>query len=180
MKLSSSRLPSSAAGRSWRSSRSVSSRRAGHKCPWRRAALILTLACLGGSLSSAQVQRARRLGCAMYPGPQISASSYPGDVQSADMDGDGSKDLVVREDGLGEVAVFLNSDGAFATESRYHTNGGYIALADLDGDGDVDVVSAEAASTNRVKLFRNQSNGRLVFAGYFPAGTLPSGVAVGD
>jgi len=92
----------------------------------------------------------------------LPASTYytgGGDVSSvivADLDGDGTPDIVVanwggQANGDGSVAVFLgNGDGTFQPASVYDAGGKYstsVVVADVNGDGKPDLIVASGSSS---------------------------------
>jgi len=86
-------------------------------------------------------------------------SPFPADVRLADVNGDGSLDVVYANSGLSSLGVLLgNGDGTFSGPLEYPAGGdsfGLIAL-DLNQDGWADVVTADANFTG-VSVFRNIS-----------------------
>ncbi len=79
---------------------------------------------------------------------QIPVNTDPGPGRIADVDGDGTLDLVVANGTTLDVSIFLgNGDGTFQNEQRYNTNdrfgassGPDLEVADMDGDMQNDIV----------------------------------------
>ena len=83
--------------------------------------------------------------------PCQTGGSYPCDVASADLDGDGHVDLVVTDNfyWTSRVAVLLgNGDGTFQSAVTYDTDRAPVDLTvgDVNGDGHPDVVTANEGS----------------------------------
>lgn len=79
--------------------------------------------------------------------PAVAYTAYgrPGSVEIADIDSDGTLDLVVACEADDGFAVLTgNGDGTFNAPMLFDigTQPGRIALADFDGDGDVDIAAA--------------------------------------
>jgi len=103
-------------------------------------------------------------------------------VTAADLDGDGSLDLVTADEGADSLSILLNNgDGTFA-EPRITTAGAApasIAGADLDGDGDVDLAVANRASDD-VSILINIGDGTFRPAVNCAVGDVPGAIAAGD
>lgn len=101
----------------------------------------------------------------------------PSCVVQGDLDGDGSRDLVVANHEVGEETIsvlFNNGDGTFATAIPYTVAGRpyWVGLGDLDGDLDLDVV-VSGFFGHTVSILLNDGFGGLgvptdVFVGFFP------------
>lgn len=94
---------------------------------------------------------------------QFSMSGYALSLAAADLDSDGSLDLVVGGSG-GEVAILVGrGDGTFAPAVRFDatTFSRALALADLNRDGNLDVVVADPTRHHVAILL---GNGKATFA----------------
>lgn len=114
----------------------------------------------------------------LFPGEQRPlALNSVHDIKAADVNGDGTVDLVAAYNG---IAVLLgNGDGRFRPAVTYASNVSAtpIVLGDLDEDGDLDI--AARGYNSAVVLFNDGSGGFLTSAS-FAVGTLPYGIAIGD
>ena len=84
-------------------------------------------------------------------------------VDSADLDGDGRKDLFIARTGS-EALVFRNQgNGVFAIGQQFHLirNGTHVSLGDLDGDGFPDAFVGTGSGEGDW-LLRNDGAGNLV------------------
>ncbi|TLN18080.1 tandem-95 repeat protein, partial [bacterium] len=75
--------------------------------------------------------------------------AYAGSVTVIDVTGDNIPDMVVADTSGNKIFVYKGlSDGTFAYNAQYPTNGtpDEILVADLDGDGDKDIVSMQGSS----------------------------------
>ncbi len=93
----------------------------------------------------------------------------PADVEIADMDGDGMRDVVVVSQ-AGWVSIFPgNGDGTLGMRRDYAAGEGptQLRLADLDGDGHLDVV------TDAISVLLGNGDGTLS-----PACTMPGGASI--
>ncbi|MCR9246378.1 MAG: VCBS repeat-containing protein [bacterium] len=109
-------------------------------------------------------------------------------VALADLNGDGSRDLVVAEDDNQlfatqfHIGVRLNTGaGQFGPEVRFPTTGRPqdLAVADFDGDGNLDVVVTSPA-TSQLKLFLGDGLGGLALSTTIAAGGWNGHVELGD
>jgi hypothetical protein len=90
-------------------------------------------------------------------------------VTFADLNGDGSQDLVAVNFDQARVSVHLNEgDGTFAAPVYFGVGGGpcFVVADDLDGDGDIDIVTAND-STHDVSVLFNNGNGTFASATNF-------------
>jgi hypothetical protein len=116
----------------------------------------------------------------------------PQSVAIADVNGDGSPDLVVANGGSNTVSVLLNTTAPGATTPSFapqqtFTTGGFpisVAVADLNGDGSPDLVVANFGSDTVSVLLNTTAAGASTpsFAAQeiFVTGNAPESVAVAD
>jgi len=104
-----------------------------------------------------------------------SDGSGPASIAAADLDGDGSADLVTAN-GNASISVFRNNgDGTFAAQRDYRLTGGNavsLAVGDLDGDGRPDVVAGG------VSVLLNNGDGTFAERDYDAKGS--NSIALGD
>lgn len=111
---------------------------------------------------------------------------------AADVDGNGSDDLLTTNEDSGDISLFLddNNGASFLSEERFSVGTGTpiptgVRVGDLDGDGDNDLVAANSGSDSLTVLLQNAA-GQFVdpFAGSNPAklvtGVEPRNVVVVD
>jgi len=98
----------------------------------------------------------------------INAALSPFNVRTADLNGDGKKDIVVTNISASSVSIFLNTTTTGASAPTFSaktdlTTGSTprgLALADLNGDGKIDIVVGNTAGPGTVSvLFNNTSAG---------------------
>lgn len=108
---------------------------------------------------------------------QILGSPYaPGEMKTADLDGDGVPELALL--GLNELSVYW-SKNAFARTSIGPFNfTSQMLLVDADGDGDRDILIGQAPDTTRILVFENL-DGLGQFDSGSPAVNLSAGVLGG-
>ena len=98
--------------------------------------------------------------------------SVPESVAIADLNGDGSLDLVTANRGSDDVSVLLgNGDGTFQAAQAFAAGDGprSVAIADLDGDGVADLVTANRLSDD-VSVLLGNGDGTFQAAQPFAAG----------
>jgi hypothetical protein len=109
----------------------------------------------------------------------------PYDLASADMDGDGMVDLLVRVDVIfGQDTTHLlvlrnQGSGAFAQHWRVvglEVGTGGMSTTDIEGDGDIDVAWLQG----QIALFRNPGTGLLAAPQFIPAGHNPTDLEMAD
>ena len=78
---------------------------------------------------------------------------YPASIAAADLNGDGSQDIVTANENAGTVSMLLNrGDGSFSDRRDFtlaemgYSNPSAVAVADLDGDDLPDVTTCDEAS----------------------------------
>jgi len=120
------------------------------------------------------------------PPVQFAAGVVPQAIAVGDVNGDGRPDLIVANDGYGnipgKVGVLLGQgDGSFGPVKEYGAgvNPFAVALGDFNGDGHLDVVVADETQL-RVEVLLNDGTGGFNAAVSYPTGQNPFSVAVGD
>jgi len=120
------------------------------------------------------------------PPVQFTAGVVPQAIAVGDINGDGRPDLVVANDGYGnipgKVGVLLGQgDGTFGAIKEYGAgvNPFSIALGDFNGDGNLDVVVTDETQL-RVEVLLNNGRGGFNAAVPYATGENPFSVAVGD
>ena len=119
----------------------------------------------------------------------IATGANPESLAVADLDGNGTADLVVTNSGGTSISIFTNKAGSGGgidysnpTLISYGETPGGVTLADLDGDGKPDIVVSGAFSNN-LSVFRNTGGGgSLSFALHidYPAFVSPQQISVAD
>ena len=112
----------------------------------------------------------------------IAAGNKPLALAAADLDANGTLDLVVATKDDEALAVLLNAgDGVFGSPIMIPLGGKPhgVTTADLDGDGDPDIaVSIE--DDDEVTVLLNDGTGVLTIAGSHAVGDKPYGIAAAD
>ena len=125
--------------------------------------------------------------------PQVTyaVGAEPVSAAIGDLDGDGHADLVVANYGVnggGDTVSVLHNlgDGTFASQAVWPagTRPTRVAIGDLDQDGDLDLAiandGAPGADRGAVSLLRNNGDGTFALRVYYPVGSSPSAVTIGD
>ncbi len=105
-------------------------------------------------------------------------------IEAADVNGDGSADLITANPDSDHIFVLLgDGQGNFIKEPRaFSVQGGdprAIAIADFNGDSKLDLVTANSASED-VSLLLNDGSGAFETAIQAQVGSLPVSLAGGD
>src|SRR5690606_16123651 len=125
-----------------------------------------------------------------FPAPgrtvyQLPMGTFPNDVVLADMDDNGTLDIVVagrNNDGFGYI-LFGQGGGAFGEPVPVDlgTQGNAVVVEDLDGDGDLDLAFSVRSHLGRVAVLFN--SGGAVFPGppvYYRTARLTEGLGSCD
>ena len=105
-------------------------------------------------------------------GPEVTYTSVPivvdGELHVADMNHDGSNDIVVQSGPLALAVIKQVSPGTFSTTPDFYTvQTGYwgsfssFALGDLNGDGRIDLVVADPGNSGYQNIFLQNTSGIL-------------------
>lgn len=107
------------------------------------------------------------------------AANGPGDVDTADLDGDGHLDLVTQI-GPGVTTLYGDGTGAFTMAGDYPVGNSInqVLPADVNGDGRPDLVVTWIGG-GEVAVLLNLGGRAFGPAAYYPVGTRPFGVAAG-
>jgi hypothetical protein len=105
----------------------------------------------------------------------------PGEIARADLNGDGAPDLVVTDQTMGALSVFMNDGhGNFAPFVWYLLSAfpHSLAIADLDDDGAPDLITG--ISAHRLDVLRNVGHGVFADPVEFRVGSWPASIAAAD
>jgi len=106
-------------------------------------------------------------------------------IKSAELTGDGKKDIVVTNAITGTVSVLKgNGDGTFQTaiDLPSGTAPNALAVADVNGDGKPDIMATNNGDQTVGVYINNSTPGNINFAPQvtYPVGLYPSGIVTGD
>ena len=110
----------------------------------------------------------------------LATGLLPAQIVTADLNGDGQNDLVVRNAGDGTLSVFVNFNTSnesgpdiapFLLSTTLTVGPGVsdVTLADVSGDGDTDIVVTDKL-TGEVGVLRNLGHGSFAPVVYYRAG----------
>ncbi|CAF4542922.1 unnamed protein product [Rotaria socialis] len=113
-----------------------------------------------------------------------STSNTPRSIVAADVNADGSVDIIVANNGGNNVGVFINSGtGAFSIQMTYSTgassNPNSVTTADINADGEIDIIVANN-NANNVGVLINNGNGIFAAQVTYSSGNGPNCVVVVD
>ncbi|MBD3162763.1 MAG: hypothetical protein GF346_10280 [Candidatus Eisenbacteria bacterium] len=101
------------------------------------------------------------------------ASEIPYFIHGGDLDGDGTPDLAVPNEGTDDVSIFRNADGDGTFDGRAEYGVGEVPSSifgeDLDNDGDQDLATADIISGTMTVLL-NDGDGTFGAGVSYPAG----------
>lgn len=109
------------------------------------------------------------------------ATSRPGPIETADLNGDGKLDLVTGNAAGASVTILMgNGDGTFSGPTNFVTHGNIrgIAIGDVDGDGKLDIASSN--SDGFVSVLMGNGDGTFQTQTAYLAGSNPLSIALGD
>jgi hypothetical protein len=112
-----------------------------------------------------------------------STAAIPYYIHGGDLDGDGTPDVAVPNEGTHDVSVFRNTagDGTFPTHFEYPvgTRPSSVFGEDFDNDGDQDLATADIVS-GTVTVLRNNGNGLFTLVASYYAGAQTRQIHGGD
>jgi hypothetical protein len=112
----------------------------------------------------------------------LPVASYPGAgvLPTADLDGDGTLDLIIETAGILSIR-YGNGDGSFGAPVDLSLTDGLngVATADFNHDGALDLAIANI-STNQLLVLLNRGHRTFALAGQYAVGDGPTGVAAAD
>jgi hypothetical protein len=114
--------------------------------------------------------------------PELYAGTFPTAIVSADLNGDGKRDLAVVNAGSYDVSIFMGlGTGSFTDQTVFdvEVSPSSIATADFNSDDRIDLAVGNGASNNVSVLIGNGAGG-FATTSNFVAGASPSAVATGD
>ena len=123
------------------------------------------------------------------PAVNYVAGMAPQAVAVGDLDGNGTIDMAVANNGSNDVSVLLNQGhGAFGTAVSYPTGLGpdSIAVGDLNGDGKVDLAVANfstgrpGAASGDLSILLNAGSATFAAAVNYDSGGFTASIALGD
>jgi hypothetical protein len=117
-----------------------------------------------------------------HPAATYAVGADPTDVACADLDGDGSADLVVVNESSNSVSVLLNNgNGTFQPAAAYGVGQApqCVALGTLNADQHADLVVSNSLSDS-ISLLFNNGDGTFAAAIDYGVGTKPWDVATAD
>ncbi len=115
-------------------------------------------------------------------GSSPSTGPYPGSVVAADVNGDGSVDLVSGNDTSSTLSVLLNNGyGLFSLASSPAAGAGLycVTTTDVNSDGKPDLVTANS-SANTASVLINAGGNNFVLSSSPGVGNTPYGIAAAD
>lgn len=117
----------------------------------------------------------------LFPDPQLATLSQPVSAAVADLDGDGTVDVVVGHLQAQRVSVFRGLGGArFAErEDVASTRCFDLVVLDTDEDGDLDLALTDF-SNDRISLLLNQGGGTFLAGGNLAVGDSPGALIAVD
>ena len=114
---------------------------------------------------------------------RLSQKSHPSSLALADVNHDDHLDIVVSNNGSGNVGIFLgNEDGSFEAQKIYPVDSDshpeYITVNDLNGDNELDVVVVDSVN-DRVHILLGDGNGSFTTITTYDGISESSPVSVG-
>jgi hypothetical protein len=114
------------------------------------------------------------------------AGAHPTSLALGDLNGDGKLDVVVANQGAGDMVVWSvgvllgNGDGTFAVSADASTDrAGWVALADLNGDGKLDLVMA-FDSGPELRVMLGNGDGSFAASESYPTWDYVRSISFGD
>jgi hypothetical protein len=112
----------------------------------------------------------------------FTAGNGSNDLVSADLNGDGKKDLIVANSISNDISVLLgNGAGSFSPAINFTTASGprHLACVDFNNDANLDIV-AGAANVASVTVLMGDGTGSFSTTATFGVGSTPQGVIAAD